>query len=152
MTEKDENSNDTKLPVLEDSWSIRPCSVYKDEYEECTSIKARFHQYFIHGENTDCTDWHNDYQNCVRYEDSNGNDLAAGKAVVHSEEERRKNRFKGHYGNTVWQKRKTPPEDWAKPLPDWLAKRYENSYLSLKQMEIDGNVTKLDEKQYCLIM
>uniref|UniRef100_A0A1A9VX74 Synaptic plasticity regulator PANTS n=1 Tax=Glossina austeni TaxID=7395 RepID=A0A1A9VX74_GLOAU len=151
MTETDENSNDTKF-VLKDSWSIRPCSVYKDEYDDCTSIKARFHQYFIHGESVDCTQWHNDFRNCVRYEESNGNDLAAGQAVIDSEEERRLKRFKGHYGNTVWKKRKNPPEDWSKPLPDWLEKRYENSYLSLK-METESKMPKLDdEKQYCLIM
>uniref|UniRef100_A0A1B0BR54 Synaptic plasticity regulator PANTS n=1 Tax=Glossina palpalis gambiensis TaxID=67801 RepID=A0A1B0BR54_9MUSC len=151
MTEKVENSNDIKF-VLKDSWSIRPCSVYKDEYDDCTSIKARFHQYFIHGESIDCTQWHNDFRNCVQYEESKGNDLTAGQAVINSEEERRLIRFKGHYGNTVWKKRKHPPEDWSKPLPDWLEKRYENSYLSLK-METESKIPQLeDEKQYCLIM
>ena len=30
---------------------VRPCESYNDEYSECKSIKGRFHQYFLHGEN-----------------------------------------------------------------------------------------------------
>ncbi|XP_075169099.1 synaptic plasticity regulator PANTS [Haematobia irritans] len=153
MTEKDKNSNELNTAVtLKDAWAIRPCSVYKDEYDDCTSFKARFHQYFIHGENTDCTQWQTDYKNCVRYQDSNGNDVQAGEAVVRSEEERRLRRFRGHYGNTVWEKRKSPPEDWSKPLPEWLEKKNENSYLQLKQMEMDGRAIPEDSKSYCMIM
>lgn len=127
--------------------------MYKDEYDDCTSFKARFHQYFIHGEDTDCTQWQIDYKNCIKYEDSNGNDVDAGEAVIRSEEERRLKRFHGHYGNTVWEKRKAPPEDWAKPLPEWLVKKNENSYLHLKQMEMDGRaVPEETTKSYCMIM
>merc|ERR1712116_13206 len=33
------------------AWLVRPCEAYNDEYKECTSIKGRFHQYFIEGNN-----------------------------------------------------------------------------------------------------
>lgn len=126
--------------------------MYKDEYDDCTSFKARFHQYFINGENTDCTQWQTDYKNCLRYRDSNNNDVEAGAAVIKSEEERRLKRFKGHFANNVWEKRSEPPPDWTKPLPEWMEKKNENSYLQLKQMEMEGKVPAQDEKSYCLIM
>lgn len=126
--------------------------MYKDEYDDCTSFKARFHQYFINGENTDCTQWQTDYKNCVRYRDSNGNDVQAGVAVIKSEEERRLKRFHGHYANNVWEKRNAPPPDWSKPLPEWMEKKNENSYLQLKQLELEGKAPAQDEKSYCSIM
>lgn len=126
--------------------------MYKDEYDDCTSFKARFHQYFINGENTDCTQWKTDYKNCLRYRESNNNDVDSGVAVIKSEEERRLKRFKGHYDNNVWKKRSEPPADWTTPLPEWMEKKNENSYLQLKQMEADGKVPVQDEKSYCLIM
>lgn len=61
-------------------------------------------------------------------------------------------RFHGHYANNVWEKRKAPPEDWAKPLPEWMEKKNENSYLQLKQMEMEGKVPVEIEKSYCAIM
>lgn len=49
---------------------IRPCEMYKEEYSDCTSVKARFHQYFIHGRAVDCAQWNRDYSNCCRWRDS----------------------------------------------------------------------------------
>lgn len=40
--------------------------------------------------------------------------------------------MEAHFDNTVWTKRDKPPEDWNKPLPDWMEKRNENSFLSLQ--------------------
>lgn len=42
--------------------------MYKDEYDDCTSIKARFHQYFIFGEILDCEQWKTDYHNCYQWQ------------------------------------------------------------------------------------
>lgn len=114
--------------------------MYQDEYNDCTSFKARFHQYFVHGESSDCSQWLRDYKSCRKYEDSKGFDVAAGEAVVNSEARRREIRFQGHYGNTVWKKRLAPPPDWSKPLPEWMQRRDENSFLNYKQMELDGKV------------
>ncbi|XP_053965723.1 UPF0545 protein C22orf39 homolog [Anastrepha obliqua] len=152
MSTEPYNANTTDSD-LKGEWSIRPCSAYKEEYDDCTSIKARFHQYFIHGENIDCSQWKTDYNNCERYTNSNKKDVAAGEAVIRSEAERRRKRMEAHYGNTTWNKRTQPPEDWSKPLPEWLAKKYENTYLELKQMELDGRRTpEVIEKSYCAIM
>ncbi|XP_022227752.2 UPF0545 protein C22orf39 homolog [Drosophila obscura] len=156
MGKKEENS-DTKDPKnqtdLDDAWAIRPCHLYKDEYDDCTSFKARFHQYFIFGKDTDCSQWLTDYKNCERYHQSNGNDVAAGAAVVKSEEERRQTRLRAHYANNIWEKRKQPPADWAKPLPEWLEERNKNTYLELKQKELSGLSEPQDEKgSLCAIM
>ena len=42
--------------------------------------------------------------------------------MIESEKERRQERLKGHYNNNVWERREAPPEDWKKPLPDYLQK------------------------------
>lgn len=47
---------------------VRPCMIYKDEYDDCTSVKARFHQYFIFGETLDCSQWKTDYRNCYQWQ------------------------------------------------------------------------------------
>lgn len=46
---------------------VRPCKLYSDEYKECVSIKGRFHQYFIFGENIDCSQWKIDFENCNKW-------------------------------------------------------------------------------------
>jgi hypothetical protein len=46
---------------------VRPCESYKDEHSECKSIRGRFHQYFIHGENLDCAQWQTDFENCMKF-------------------------------------------------------------------------------------
>ncbi|XP_067631638.1 synaptic plasticity regulator PANTS isoform X2 [Eurosta solidaginis] len=132
---------------------IRPCSVYRDEYDDCTSIKARFHQYFIFGESVDCSQWKKDYDNCKRYQESNGNDVAASEAIIQSETDRRRKRLEAHFGNTTWSRRKLPPEDWSKPLPDWIRKKNENTYLEIKQKELDGlTPAEKPDKFFCAIM
>jgi hypothetical protein len=75
--------------------------------------------------------------------------------VIEHEDVRRKERLKGHYENDVWSKRKTPPSDWNKPLPNYISKRYENSYLDIKNKEMKGEVhedVSLKEPTYCSLM
>lgn len=47
---------------------VRPCMIYKDEYDDCISVKARFHQYFIFGKLLDCDPWKIDYRNCYQWQ------------------------------------------------------------------------------------
>lgn len=54
---------------------------------------------------------------------------------------RRDERMQAHFDNTTWTKRDKPPEDWNKPLPEWMVKRDEHSYLALKRQE------ELDEEE-----
>lgn len=66
-------------------------------------------------------------------------------------------RLRGHYQNTTWTRRKEPPADWAKPLPEYLQKEYENSFLDLKAREMRGEkvVTPpsfMERSSYCTIM
>uniref|UniRef100_A0A336K5Q7 Synaptic plasticity regulator PANTS n=1 Tax=Culicoides sonorensis TaxID=179676 RepID=A0A336K5Q7_CULSO len=140
-------------PELPETWSIRPCEVYYDEYKDCKSIKGRFQQYFVNGESDDCTPWKRDYDNCVKFEDSR--DLKAARALIESEKKRRYERFKGHYGNDVWQKRKQPPENWNSKLPEAISKEYETSYLAQKARELRGEIPEMPDvaqNNYCVIM
>lgn len=61
-------------------FQVKPCDHYKDELWDCRSFKARFHQYFVAGEMSDCSNWKQDLDNCRKWEDSQ--DL---EAVVSSE-------------------------------------------------------------------
>jgi Protein of unknown function (DUF3128) len=133
---------------------IRPCHMYKEEYEDCTSIKGRFHQYFIFGQSTNCDQWKVDYDNCVRFQSSQ--DEKSGVELVTSERERRNERMQAHYGNDTWTKRDGPPADWSSPLPDWLEKENENSYLAIKSKEMRGEVladkSVTSDASFCSIM
>lgn len=112
---------------------IRDCSVYKSEHKECKSIKGRFNQYFIFGESLDCENWRNDYNNCQRLNWLG--DKEAAVKVIESEMQRRANRLKTHDANDTWTRRDKPPEDWSKPLPQFMIERNANSYLEMKGKE-----------------
>ncbi|CAH0555346.1 unnamed protein product [Brassicogethes aeneus] len=134
---KDDKTKDTP-ERLKDDWMIRKCSLYDDEYSDCTSIKGRFNQYFIFGDPLDCTQWKIDSKNCYKYVDNN--DFKAGEELIKSEKKRRLQRLLPHYANDVWERRKTPPEDWNKPLPEHMLKEYEATYLNVKSKELKGEI------------
>ncbi|XP_044731674.1 UPF0545 protein C22orf39 homolog [Chrysoperla carnea] len=149
MSEKDLDKR-----LEEDEWMIRPCHVYKEEYSDCKSIKARFHQYFIFGDTIDCSQWKNDYNNCSDWVDRK--DKKAAVKLIESESARRKARLDAHDNNTVWEKRKEPPSDWARPLPEWMEKEHSVSYLGIKSKELaEGKASPNDQFQnrtLCVIM
>ncbi|KAL0894122.1 hypothetical protein ABMA27_014161 [Loxostege sticticalis] len=148
--EKSEECSKTDEANLEDKWLIRDCSIYEDEYDECTSFKGRFHQYFIFGKTVDCNQWKKDYDNCCKW--VKDQDVKAAEAVINSEKARRMERLRAHYRNDTWKKRDAPPEDWARPLPEWMVKRDENTYLAQKAKELrEGKVEEAD-KGFCSIM
>lgn len=66
--------------------------MYDEEYDDCRSIKARFHQYFIFGKELDCEQWKTDYNNCIKY--TKNNDLQAAQELIDSETNRRRERLK----------------------------------------------------------
>lgn len=53
--------------------------MYKEEYSECTSIKARFHQYFIFGKSVDCSQWKRDFENCIHWRDNHNSNALVKK-------------------------------------------------------------------------
>jgi len=57
--------------------------MYKEEYSECTSIKGRFHQYFIFGKSVDCSQWKRDFENCVRWRDNHNSNALVKKKYYH---------------------------------------------------------------------
>ncbi|KAF5291158.1 hypothetical protein FQA39_LY14400 [Lamprigera yunnana] len=121
---------------IKDEWMIRPCKVYLEEYKDCRSIRARLHQQFVYGKSLDCTQWRKDYDNCTKWNDFKN--VQAANTLVKSENDRRLERLRAHYGNTVWSKRSSPPENWNDPLPEYLQKEYEHSFLYVKSKEFDG--------------
>lgn len=73
------------------------------------------------------------------------------EALINSEKVRRLERLKAHYKNDIWKKRDSPPQDWDKPLPEWMAKRDENSYLAHRAKEMrDGKV--VEDQSSCVLM
>ncbi|XP_063531629.1 synaptic plasticity regulator PANTS [Cydia strobilella] len=147
------NEETTKSPVEldTDKWFIRDCEIYKDEYKECTSFRGRFHQYFIFGETLNCNQWKKDYYNCCKWESDS--DEKAATALIESEKARRLERLKAHYRNDIWKKREGPPADWDKPLPEWMQKRQENTYLDHKAKEYrEGTLGETPGEWGCSIM
>lgn len=55
---------------------------------------------------------------------------------------RRDERLKAHLSNDIWEKRDKPPENWSKPLPDWMEERNKNTFLELKATELKENEEK----------
>ncbi|XP_043677143.1 UPF0545 protein C22orf39 homolog [Vespula pensylvanica] len=131
------------------AWMIRPCEIYKDEYNECRYWKSRFHQYFIHGYKIDCSSWEKDFKNCEIWQEKKSEE--AYNAIIESEKERRMNRLKGHFGNTIWKKRDKPPENWNSPLPEWMQENYKNSYLEKMKTKEAQETSEMIDK-YCVIM
>lgn len=74
------------------------------------------------------------------------------EAVIKSERIRRLERLKAHYQNDTWTKREAPPADWAAPLPEWMVKRDENTYLAYKAKEMREGKEEESEKSSCTIM
>lgn len=131
-------------------WMIRPCMVYKGEYDDCASIKARFNQYFIFGKTLDCTQWKTDYHNCYQWEKHKSEE--AYNELIESEKRRRLERLLPHVQNDVWERRERPPEDWNAPLPEWMQKQFENTYLQIRseEMKRGEKTSMLDSK--CTIL
>lgn len=135
LTERASSQPNTKIDnkILANSWMVRPCEAYKDEHTECTSMKGKFHQYFIHGETLDCSQWVKDYENCMEFRMTK--EQAPLAAVIKSEQVRRFQRMAPFFLNDVWKHRKTPPGDWNKPLPEKMQKEYQDTYLDHKARE-----------------
>ncbi|XP_011708191.1 PREDICTED: UPF0545 protein C22orf39 homolog [Wasmannia auropunctata] len=131
-------------------WMVRPCMIYKDEYDDCTGVKARFHQYFIHGETVDCSQWKTDYKNCYQWEKYKSEE--AYNELIKSEKQRRARRLHAHYQNDVWEKREKPPENWNAPLPEWMQKEFQNSYLHIRSQEIKQGTEASSLDTRCTIL
>ncbi|XP_059480059.1 UPF0545 protein C22orf39 homolog [Neocloeon triangulifer] len=151
MEVKNEESSTTGATTsTEYEWMIRPCDQYIDEFKECTSIKGRFHQHFIFGEPLDCSQWKKDYNTCLKLE----KDPKAKEELIKSEKIRYAKRMIGHVKNDVWENREAPPEDWSKPLPEWMQKTLDGTYLDMKNKEMKSSEGRsvYEERTLCVIM
>ena len=119
------------LETIPNSWMLRECDVYKDEYKACSSMKGKLYSYYINGKiRGECDNWKQNYQDCKLWVDNT--DESAAKRIIEREEKRIFERLKGHYQNDIWETRsedERPPPEWNKPLPDHLADASEDSYL-----------------------
>ncbi|CAG0914062.1 unnamed protein product [Notodromas monacha] len=137
------------------TWMLRPCVAYETEYKQCSEIGGRFHQYFVHGEILNCNQWYHDHLHCVRW--TKKEDITALKSLVESEKKRRSDRLKSHYENDVWEKRESPPSDWSSPLPEWMVKKIEKSFIAHKRDEVnrvllsENRVGRLEESSCTII-
>ena len=122
-----------ELLTLPDSWILRHCDCYRDEYKSCKSIRGRLHQFYVYGRILDCADWENNVADCKAW--NKYKDREAALRVIEREKLRVGTRLRDHFDNDVWKKRKCPPEDWAKPLPDWLKEKSDDSYLAIYMKE-----------------
>ena len=134
------------LETIPKSWMLRECSVYKDEYKGCSSMRGKLNSYYINGQVSGCDDWKNNYEDCQMW--TKNADESAAKRVIAREEKRIFDRLKGHYLNDVWESRTSeerPPADWNKPLPPHLADAAEDSYLKQYKdsLEDDGDNKKM---------
>ncbi|GFR65336.1 UPF0545 protein C22orf39 homolog [Elysia marginata] len=50
-----------------DVWLMRPCEVYKEEYNDCKKLLSRFYQYYVDGTKRDCSQWLIDFNNCIAF-------------------------------------------------------------------------------------
>ncbi|XP_014678090.1 PREDICTED: UPF0545 protein C22orf39 homolog, partial [Priapulus caudatus] len=118
---------------------LSPCEIYWEQYKECTSVRGKFHQYFIHGQQEECGQWKSDYDNCMKWKKKENKD-ALGE-VLGNERRRLGDRLRASYANDVWELRDGPPATWAAPLPAWLQRENENTYLAVKceQRHRDGD-------------
>ncbi|KAH8039391.1 hypothetical protein MRX96_032801 [Rhipicephalus microplus] len=124
--------------IPRNAWMVRPCEWYSEELSDCKSIRGRFHQYFIDGTTLDCSQWRKDFDNCLIWRKNK--DVDALNAVVKSEEKRKHDRLKASRDNDVWQLRSEPPKDWNAPVPEWMAKKFEQSYIAATaKKEQEGN-------------
>ncbi|XP_067937430.1 synaptic plasticity regulator PANTS-like [Watersipora subatra] len=103
---------------LDHTWMVRPCTVYEEEYKECSSVTARFHQNYVYGRKLDCQKWYDDWKSCEKYLKSGDSKHLTG--IIEHEKGRRARRLEAAANNTVWEYRSNPPTDWTKPLPDDL--------------------------------
>lgn len=95
----------------------------------CTSIRGRFHQYFIFGENLDCTEFKENWKDCESCNESL--DYKACCRVIDRENIRKKKRIETHQANDVWEKRSEPPLNWNSELPDWAKEQQKDSFLEV---------------------
>lgn len=63
-------------------FQIRPCEIYRDEYNECKYWKSRFHQYFIHGHKVDCSSWQKDFKNCEIWQENKSKDAYVRELIL----------------------------------------------------------------------
>lgn len=72
--------------------------------------------------------------------------------MIESEKQRRIKRLRPHYENDVWEKRDKPPENWNVPLPEWMQKKFENSYLQIRSEEMKKGIEESVVDSKCTIL
>ena len=125
-----------KLELIPKSWMVRNCNSYLEEYRQCRQWRAKFHQYYVYGQVKDCSEWKDNFDDCKSWAEKA--DETAVNRIIEREQRRITERLRGHFENDVWQRRESPPDDWNKPLPDYLADACEESNLREFKEELEN--------------
>ncbi|XP_040578832.1 synaptic plasticity regulator PANTS [Lepeophtheirus salmonis] len=120
------------LETLSNSWMLRKCYCYYDEYKACGMIKTKIHDLFVHGELQSCDEWKDNFDDCKKW--TADKDVEAARRVIRREEKRISDRLKPHHLNNVWDRRSDPPsqEEWSPPLPSYLQKNVNESIIGME--------------------
>lgn len=131
--QENENKNELNL--------VRPCERYKELYKSCRSFKSRIYQYYVYGETLDCTPHWDNYQSCLKYRKTKNVNLL--EPIIKWEKNLIKTRLETVKQNKAWEMRDKPPEDFNKPLPEFIEKRQKESLLRLYENNKNSKDNKI---------
>lgn len=100
---------------------VRPCERYKEIYKSCKSIRGRLHQYYVYGELFDCSIHNDHYEACKKYRKTKNIDIL--EPIIEWEKNLMRTRLETVKQNTVWEPREKPPDEFSKPLAEFLKNR-----------------------------
>lgn len=115
---------DPALKEFGSQW-VRPCERYQELERDCLRFRSRIQQYYVFGEFLDCAQHGNNYKSCIDYRQTRNPEML--KPVIKWESDLISTRLNTVEQNKTWDLRESPPEEFARPLPDFLAERARKS-------------------------
>lgn len=105
---------------------VRPCERYRELYSDCSSLRARVHQYYVFGDLTDCSQHSNNYDSCLNYRKTKDPQLL--QPIIDWEKNLIQKRLDVAAANPCWDAREIPPSNFNGPLPSFVEERHKKSY------------------------
>ncbi|XP_061188525.1 UPF0545 protein C22orf39 homolog [Saccostrea echinata] len=102
---------------------IRPCISYWKEFTSCCSSSSRIRQIYVNGEMTDCIPLRNISDKCYTMQKGENDAVDAMNELIAYEKQRHAERVKMRTANDIWEYRTSAPENWSKPLPEFMEAR-----------------------------
>jgi len=104
---------------------VRPCERYEELEKACKSISGRVNQYYVYGELIDCKQHLANYKSCMRFRRERNLELL--EPIIAWEQNLIETRMNTVEQNKAWTARDSPPENFDKPLPEFITKRHKSS-------------------------